>query len=646
MTLRRQWTVAAFVAVACTLFMAFYTPLPQVSDEHLALPIARAVADPGLYPASDLVVSSGVRGPFFVYQLASVLYRNHMNVDAWWYAFLIGSLFALFVAIWWLAEGITGNAAVAALATALVTASSRYRGTIHWMFVPPSNFITSTLVLPLTFASFALAVRGKRGVGLVVAAFAFNLHPSLGLIAASSIAVLMIVDPRDQSWRIRIRWFGAAALAAFPNVWYLTHHASANFLGATAPIIAFADEFRLYAHHAFVEDHWRESYGWFIAQLGLMFFLRRQLGTTARRFVFTVTGWCVVLVLVYFANIYTVSVPAIDLTFLVRAGIYVKVIVFAAIAASIVEWVREGEGHGHQLRYCAATLLIVAVLHKNLDIGEGLLLVVLASLLFLSDGAHRLWRSIAATALAVTGVAQTLGQGWKVLHIAPFASPHADEMRLAAIGMAVVFCASAALMPADLRLPTGTQSSRPMQRGGGSTSIARALASCIGVLLFAVLLRGHLNQLRPMRVSAIASAMRLVALPADTRCVTEWAERSSPRASLIVIPPADERFNSFRLAAGRGVYVTVSDVDQLAYDAANYGEAHRRLLALGMRVLGRHNFDLSAYDTLDAAHVRALARDGASFAAFGRAKRATRPLPYPLAFQDSLWTVYDIRPTP
>ena len=646
MTVQRQWTVGVLVAIACTLFMAFYTPLPQVSDEHLALPIARAIADPGLYPASDLVVSSGVHGPFFVYQLASVLYRNHMDVDAWWYAFLIGSLFALFVAIWWLAEGITGNAAVAALATALVTASSRYRGTIHWMFVPPSNFITSTLVLPLTFAALALAARGKRGIGLVVAAFAFNLHPSLGLIAASIIAVLMIVDPRDHSWRTRAQWFGAAALAALPNVWYITHHASANFLGATAPIIAFADEFRLYAHHAFVEDHWRESYGWFIAQLGLILFLRRQLGTNVRRFVFTVNGWCIGLVLVYFANIYTLSIPAIDLTFLVRAGIYVKVIAFAAIATCIVEWVREGEGRGHPLRNCTAALLIIAVLHKNLDIGEGLLLVVLAALLFLSDGAYRSWRLIAAAALTATGIAQTLGQGWRVLHIAPFAPAHADGMRLAAIGMAVVFCASAALMPADLRLPSGTQSSRPMQWGGGSTGIARALASCIGVLLCAVLLRGHLNQLRPMRVSAIASGMRLAVLPPDTRFVTEWAERRSPRASLIVIPPADERFNSFRLAAGRGVYITVGDVDQLAYDAANYGKAHGRLLALGMRVMGRHDFDFSAYDTLDVAHVVALTREGASFVVFGRASRATKPLPYPVAFQDSLWTVYDIRPVP
>ena len=646
MTLQRQWAVASLVAIACTLFMAFYTPLPQVADEHLALPIARAIADPGLYPASDLVVSSGVHGPFFVYQLASVLYRNHMNVDAWWYAFLVGSLFALFIAMWWLAEGISGNAVLAALATALVTASSRYRGTIHWMFVPPSNFITSTLVLPLTIAALALAVRGKRGIGLVVAAFAFNLHPSLGLIAASIIAVLMIVDPSDQSWRTRARWFALAGLAAFPNVWYITHHAPANFSGAISTGIPFAEEFRLYAYHAFVEDHWRESYGWFIAQLGLVWFLRQQLGGAVRRFVLISTGWCVALVLLYLANIYTLSIPALDLTFFVRAGAYVKVIAFAAVAAGVVEWVRQAHGRDRPLRLGAAAFLIIATLHKNLDIGEGLFLIILAAILLLTDGTYRSWRVTMAAGLAAAGLTQSLGQGWAVLHIAPFSSAQADVHRLMTIGMAALFGVFAAMVPATASASIIGALATPARQTARISSSARALAACFGVLLVAVLLRGHLNQLRPTSLSMIASAMRIAVPPNDARAVTEWAARDTPRGSLIVIPPMDDRFESFRLAAGRGVYAAVGDVNQLAYDAGVYGEAHRRLLALGMRVTGRHDFDLSAYDTLDAAHVRALALDGASFAAFGRAKRATRPLPYPVAFQDSLWTVYDIRPTP
>ena len=646
MTLQRQWTVAAFVAVACTLFMAFYTPLPQVADEHLALPIARAIADPGLYPASDLVVSSGVHGPFFVYQLASVLYRNHMNVDAWWYAFLVGSLFALFIAIWWLAEGITGNATVAALATALVTASSRYRGTIHWMFVPPSNFITSTLVLPFTFAALALAVRGRRGAGLVMAALAFNVHPSLGLIAATIIGVLMIVDPRGQSWQVRARWFGAAVLAAFPNVWYISHHAPANFSHAIGMGIPFADEFRLYAYHAFVEDHWRENYGWFIAQLGLVWFLRQQLGDAVRRFVLISTGWCVTLVLLYFVNIYTLSIPSLDLTFFVRAGAYLKVIAFAAGAAGVVEWVRQGNGRNRRLRIGAGVCLIIATLHKNLDIGEGLLLVIIAAMLLLTDGANRSWRWATAAVLVAAGLTQVLGQGWGILHIAPFSSTQADVHRLLTVGTAALFCGFAAVVPASAIASISGAPTTPARQPVRVSEAARSFAACLGVLVIAVLLRGHLNQLRPTPLSVIASAMRLTDTPNDTRAVVEWAARDIPRASLIVIPPMDDRFDGFRLAAGRGVYAAVGDVNQLAYDAGVYGEAHRRLLALGMRVIGRHNFDVSAYDTLDAAHLRVLAQEGASFAAFSRAKRATRPLSYPLAFQDSLWTVYDIRPTP
>lgn len=646
MTLQRQWTTAALVAIVCTLFMAFYTPLPQVSDEHLALPIARAIADPGLYPASDLVVSSGVHGPFFVYHLASVLYRNHVNVDAWWYAFLIGSLFALFIAIWWLAEGITGNATVAALATALVTASSRYRGTIHWMFVPPSNFITSTLVLPFTFAALALAVRGRRGPGLVMAAIAFNVHPSLGLIAATIIGVLMIVDPRRQTWQVRARWFGLAALAAFPNAWYISHHAPANFSHAIGTGIPFAEEFRLYAYHAFIEDHWRENYGWFVAQLGLVWFLRQQFADAVRRFVLISMGWCAALVLLYLANIYTLSIPALDLTFFVRAGAYVKVIAFAAVAAGVVEWVRQANGRDRLLRIGAAIGLIIATLHKNLDIGEGLLLVIIAAILLLTDGAYRSWRWATATGLAAAGLTQVLGQGWGILHIAPFSFAQADGHRLLTIGTAAFFCVFAAMVPVPAVHSINGALTTPDRQAARVSETARAFVVCLGVLLVAILLRGHLNQLRPTSYSVIASAMRLADTPNDTRAISEWAARDTPRASLIVLPPMDDRFDDFRLAAGRGVYAAVGDINQLAYDAGVYGEAHRRLLALGMRVTGRHSFDVSAYDTLDAAHLQVLAKEGATFAAFGRATRATKPLPYPVAFQDSLWTVYDLRKTP
>jgi hypothetical protein len=647
MTWRLQVLLSSLSAAACTFFMAFYTPLPTVFDEQLALPISRAVADPGLYPVSDLLVTSGVHGPFFAYQFAAVLYRHQLDVDAWWYAFLIASLFALFIALWWLAEGISGRVEIASVAVALVAASSRFRGTLHWMLMPPSNFVTSTLVFPIIVAALALAARGRRGAGLVLAALAFNLHPNLGLIAASAIGVLMVVDPRGMSWRSRLTWFGVAAVAVFPDVWYILHQERANFFGSAAPAISFADEFRIYSYHAFIEDHWRENYGWFIGQLGLMLFFRRQLSPRAWRFVSVITAWCLVLMLVYFANVYTLNYPALDLTFLTRSASYVKLIAFAAVSAGIFGWIGEVQGRASQIRWGVAALLMVGALHKNLDIGEGLLLIAAGAVLWLADGVHPFWRRLTCAGVVTAGLTEVLGQGWSVLHVARFGATQLDVARLVAIVAAAVFCAVATCHPASAATGADAEPALPPRRAStGPSQIVRAVAACGGVLVVAVALRGHLNELRPARLSVIRSNMRISEPPVSTRAVTDWVAQNTPRGSLVVIPPMDARFAAFRLASGRGVFAAVDDVNQLAYDAGVYGEAHHRLLELGMRVVGRHDFDVSAYDTLDSARVSALVREGASFAVFGRVARAASPLPYRVAFEDSLWTVYDLRPTP
>jgi len=129
---------------------------------------------------------------------------------------------------------------------------------------------------------------------------------------------------------------------------------------------------------------------------------------------------------------------------------------------------------------------------------------------------------------------------------------------------------------------------------------------------------------------------------AATRDVIAWA-RTTPRGSLFAVPPTDDRFSTLRLAAGRGLYIQAGEVIQVAYDVAAAAEAHRRVLALGTRFIGRHEFDASAYATLGADSVAALARDGVDFAIFPGAARAAKPLAYPAVYTDSLWTVLDLR---
>jgi hypothetical protein len=614
----QRWSIA-------TVSAALFTPLPQVADEHLALPLARAAADPTLYPSTDLVIASGMRGPFFLYRAAGAFYARGMDVDAWWYALLLVCLTAIGIAVWMIAESLTERAALASAATALVMASNPYRGTLHWTLLPPTNMITSTLATPVVFAAIALALRGKRGPGLVLAALAFNLHPGIGLIAASAIAILMLLDRGATTGRAIVGWFALAALAALPNTLFVLRSAPANFVaGAVAPLLPFAEQFRLYAYHAFVEDHWKEQYGWFVLQLAALCHLRLALPAPLRRAVLVLVGWMVVLMLGYALNLYTISYTALVLTFLFRASVFVKPLVWAALTGAVWRW-RDGS----LTRSAAVAIVIVAALHKNLDLGEGLAAVAFGAVLW-ADPPRGAWRAVPVMLIGV-GTVQVLGQGWGVLHIAPFDAHTVDAVRAVMIGVAVLALAY------GVRHPYRGAIAEPSRATGG---VGRAVGVCAALLLATLVLRGNPARMRPASFAAIAAARQLDVAPATTAGVTAWAATQSPRGSLFALPPLDDRFDAFRLATGRGVYALAGDVNQLAYDASVYGDAHRRLLALGMQVYGRHDFDASGYERADSARVAAWSADGATHTVRPRSAAA---LPFPIAYQDSLWTVYALR---
>jgi hypothetical protein len=343
-----------------------------------------------------------------------------------------------------------------------------------------------------------------------------------------------------------------------------------------------------------------------------------------RRAVLVLVGWMVVLMLGYALNLYTVSYTALVLTFLFRASVFAKPLVWAAVAGAAWRW-----RNGSLTRTAAVGALVVAALHKNLDLGEGLATAAVGAML-LADHARGGWRVLPALLIAV-GAVQVLGQGWGVLHIAPFDAPTVDAVRAAVIGVAALALVYAIRHPYQGAIDEGTSQ---------ATGIARAAGVCAMLLLATLVLRGNPKRMRPATIGAIAAARRLDAPHAATAAVTAWAATQSPRGSLFTLPPLDDRFDAFRLAAGRGVYVLAGDVNQLAYDAAVYGDAHRRLLSLGMRVDGRHAFDASGYERADSTRVAAWRDDGATHTVRPRGAAA---LPFPIAYQDSLWTVYALR---
>ncbi|MBI3979854.1 MAG: hypothetical protein HY331_16890 [Chloroflexi bacterium] len=138
---------------------------------------------------------------------------------------------------------------------------------------------------------------------------------------------------------------------------------------------------------------------------------------------------------------------------------------------------------------------------------------------------------------------------------------------------------------------------------------------------------------------------RLAANVANTRpdpgevALFDWARTRTDLDALFAVPPVDTRFLKFRLAAERGVYASVHDVNQLAFDKSVYALAHRRLLTLGLAVLGRHQFDEAGYYALPPDRYRQLASEGVSYVIFDRARLNERPN-LPVAYEDASYVVF------
>ncbi len=626
---------------ACTAFLFVFSGFPKVDDERAALAISRYVADPGLYPSTDLIVTSGLRAPYFAYRAASVLYANGLSVDFWWLAvFLLVTVSCLLLA-WAIAERFTRDLVVASVATAVLAVASPYRGSIHWFFFPPPNLVVAPLVTPVALAALLLSLRGRHGLALLIAALSFNVHPSLGLITASTIAIRMLIDVRAIGWRPLAGWFAAAILCALPTVWFVLHSTPSNFAAAAGSI---HEQFNLYAVHVRPADHWRENYGWFLLQLAAFIVLCPRRGVW--RDTAILAGWMLALMVVYVGNLYTFDYMGLNLALLFRGAALVKVLFWCALTPLLVRQAVTAAPAARRAWIAALATLLVGALHKNLDIGEGLAAIA-GALMLVADrlgapapGAPRIGagRFALAALLTATGLIEVLAQGWSVFHVTRFSASNIDVVRLSVIWTAALLVLAACWWRA--LMPEGGL--RPANDAAPAARPARALLAVVGVLCLTVALRGNVRAMRPAGLATIAKRARIADPPDATRGVIAWAG-TTPRGSLFAVPPDISGFAWLRVTAGRGVYITLNDVNQLSYDQSVYAEGHRRMLALGTVVLGRQRFDTHAYDTLGADSVAALARDGVDFAIFPREARTTRPLPFPVAYADSLWTVFDLR---
>lgn len=633
---RRGWFVGCAVAALLSAFSVEWGDLPKVSDETGYLPMARDAADPGLYSANDLLLATGRAGPFFMYRAASVLYRGAHAVDLWWFLLYVASLFAAFVAVWWIARGAGGSAIAASVVTALIAAASPFRGTINWFLAPPPNLVISTLALPAILAAIALALNGRRGWGLVIASAAFNLHPSMGLLTATAIAVLMVHDavtrgPDALAFDSIAKWWAAAIVVALPTVLFVARSTPGNF--AVADAATFRRVFDLYSWHVSPADHWREGYGFFLLATGAAVLLA---GPRKMRDALVLIAAFLVMIAIGFINRSALQVVSVDLVFLVRVAPFVKVLAWVIVVAAVASRWRAAAGRGRVELACAGSLLVVAALAKNASIAEGALAMACGALAFVATNSPSPARAILAAILVVIGAVEVAAEGWRTFGIARFTAPRLDDVRLVSIAAGAVWLAWAAWQRWH-RAPGDETSDATDVESAGRAVLAAGL-----VCATALVLQARASAFVPATPRAVRERIRIGVPDSSVRDLMSWASRT-PRGSLFSVPPVDPRFGAFRLAAGRGVHILSEDVVYVLYDAAMAGEAHQRVLRSGVVVRGRHDFDEAPYQTLAADSVRALARAGVDYAIFSAPARLTRPLDFPIAYQDSRWIAYDVR---
>jgi hypothetical protein len=147
----------------------------------------------------------------------------------------------------------------------------------------------------------------------------------------------------------------------------------------------------------------------------------------------------------------------------------------------------------------------------------------------------------------------------------------------------------------------------------------------------------------PDAPSRISTQLHLSRPLAEEAGVMRWAREESRVASLFAVPPVDQRWVRFRLAAERGVYASVHDINQLMYVRHHVLTAVERLRTLGVHVRGPHRFDPRPYLWPTCQRLERIARDGVDY--YILPAEGTIPAGSVLSYRDGKYAVLDVRAT-
>ncbi|MGA9405969.1 MAG: DUF6798 domain-containing protein [Bacteroidota bacterium] len=611
------WAGAA-ISLICVVYQSLYRAVPWNGDLMIGLPIAKEFAHPGLFSPYDLIVSSGIREPYHLYKyLGGFLYGIHANIDFIWEGLFLCFLFLTFLSFWFLSLELTQDKLSSALVLAFIAVAHPLRGSLHAAAVPTPSFVTTLAAMPLAIAAIVFLLRKRFFVAVALSSFVFNIHPYVGVLAASAIAAGVFFNSGERLSKRAVAIVGGG-LFALPNVIYILSHFSKNFVPVGYDFYA---QFRLYAMHVFVDEHWREGYGWFFVNLAGAVLFARYIDRWKRSVVRTLFACWFGLMAVYAFNSYVTKSTPILVMFLFRATYFIKPIVFIFIVHGIRRWrieLRNTLGDiswwkPWELSAAIALLFFSSILPMNMAVVADALALLAYG--FITRQVARDTKSYQFFFGSVLFVGVALLLTLIIFQFSRFAESQAAVENVV-VGIVVVYALSLLWV---FRKLNRTIQSIPLEHSQ-RTLTSRAIVAALSVVLIHHLIISLKDRHIPFvpDLDKIEERIMMHRAPERTAALMQWARTATPQGSLFVVPPdAWDDFGAFRIIAERGLYITCNEVNQLAFDASIYQQGNQRVASLGVKITGPHTFDASGYYELTLPDLQRLcAQDHADFIVF------------------------------
>ena len=379
-----------------------------------------------------------------------------------------------------------------------------------------------------------------------------------------------------------------------PNILMITSNSQAASFNA----VDYFNTYYNFQHHAFLEDHFRLGYTYTLLLIvSLWTFYKIGLSSDSQEeteMVFMIIAIALLGSAVWLLNLYTLKqLQVIYLYFITRAFCFVKPLLILLCVLSY---------HNISLtlnKSWSNNLITASILVTILVLSPTLALILVAShLLFMINcrtGLLFLFISLCCYAALIYLTAYTSLPAFLLLCLrlnieSPYHwSLYLFEIIIFSIGLTTA--AGILKQPNIINLDPEIASPPPFLRPLPSTTLA-----LWATIFFVPFLSAHnYRKYGPINFSAKEYFGIRSTKPAYADLVDHATKFPG---GLFVVPPYSSVFGSFRFLTKKGIYIHLSDINQLSYSPDYYSEAYRRMLKLGLKIKKRRHYNWTSFDQM------------------------------------------------